>query len=73
MGKKCVLSTDAGNAVFIINDTKMYVPVVTLSKEDNKDLIEQQIKDFKDLFIGTNIKQKDKMKMLMLMNLSILI
>ena len=32
--KECVLSTDAGDAVFIINDTKMYVPVVTLSKED---------------------------------------
>ena len=45
-GKKCVLSTDAGNAVFIINDTKMYVPVVTLSKEDNKDFIEQQNKGF---------------------------
>ena len=28
--KECVLSTDAGNAVFIINDTKLYVPVVTL-------------------------------------------
>ena len=42
--KECVLSTDAGNAVFIINDTKMYVPVVTLSKEDNKDFIEQQNK-----------------------------
>ena len=40
--KECVLSTDAGNAVFIVNDTKMYVPVVTLSKEDNKDFIEQQ-------------------------------
>ena len=34
----------AGNAVFIINDTKMYVPFVTLSKEDNKDFIEQQNK-----------------------------
>ena len=56
--KECVLSTDDGNAVFIINDTKLYVPVVTLSKEDNKDFIEQQIKDFKDLFIGMNIKQK---------------
>ena len=30
--KECVLSTDNGNAVFIINDTKMYVPVVNLSK-----------------------------------------
>ena len=39
--KECVLSTGDGEAVFIINDTKMYVPVVTLSKEDNKDFIEQ--------------------------------
>ena len=44
--KECVLSTDAGDAVFIINDTKMYVPVVTLSKEDNKDFTEQQNKGF---------------------------
>ena len=44
--KECVLSTDDGNAVFIINDTKLYVPVVTLSKEDNKDFIEQQNKGF---------------------------
>ena len=44
--KECVLSTDNGNAVFIINDTNMYVPVVTLSKEDNKDFIEQQNKGF---------------------------
>ena len=42
--KECVLSTGAGEAVFIINDTKLYVPVVTLSKEDNKDFIEQQNK-----------------------------
>ena len=56
--KECVLSTDDGNAVFIINDTKLYVPVVALSKEDNKDFIEQQNKNFKELFIGTNIKQK---------------
>ena len=42
--KKCVLSNDDGDDVFIINDTKLYVPVVTLSKEDNKDFIEQQNK-----------------------------
>ena len=56
--KECILSNQCGDAVFIINDTKLYVPVVTLSKEDNKDFIEQQIKAFNDLFIGTNIKQK---------------
>ena len=56
--KECALSTGVGEAVFIINDKKLYVPVVTLSKEDNKDFLEQQNKDLKDLFIGTNIKQK---------------
>ena len=44
--KECVLTTGAGEAVFIINDTKLYVSVVTLSKEDNKDFIEQQNKEF---------------------------
>ena len=44
--KECVFSTDAGDAVCIINDTKMHVPVVTVSKEDNKYFIEQQNKDF---------------------------
>ena len=46
MEKKFALSTDGGDAVFIINDTKLYVPVVTLSKEDNKEFIEQQNKEF---------------------------
>ena len=44
--KECVLSNQAGDAVFVVNDTKLYVPVVTLSKEDNKDFIEQQNKGF---------------------------
>ena len=57
--KECVLSTDAGNAVFIINDTKMYVPVVTLSKEDNKDFIEQQNKDFQRSIYWKEYKTKE--------------
>ena len=40
--KECVLSNQRGDAVFIINDTKLHVPVVTLSKEDNRDFFEQQ-------------------------------
>ena len=44
--KDCVFSNVAGNSKFIIRDTKLYVPVVTLSKEDNKDFIEQQNKAF---------------------------
>ena len=56
--KECVLSTDDGNAVFIINDTKLYVPVVTLSKEDNKDFIEQQNKGFQRSIYWNEYKTK---------------
>ena len=58
--KECVLSTDAGNAVFIINDTKLYVSVVTLSKEDNKDFIEQQNKGFHRSIYWNEYKTKEK-------------
>ena len=57
--KECVLSNQAGNAVFIINDTKMYVPVVTLSKEDNKDFIEQQNKGFQRSIYWNQYKTKE--------------
>ena len=58
--KECVFSTDAGNAVFIINDTKLYVPVVTLSKEDNKDFIEQQNKGFQRSIYWNEYKTKEQ-------------
>ena len=57
--KECVLSTDDGNEVFIINDTKMYVPVVSLSKEDNKDFIEQQNKGFQRSIYWNEYKTKE--------------
>ena len=57
--KECVISTDVGEAVFIINDTKLYVPVVTLSKEDNKDFIEQQNKDFQRSIYWNEYKTKE--------------
>ena len=56
--KECVLSTDHGNAVFIINDTKMYIPVVILSKEDNKDFIKQQNKGFQRSIYWNEYKTK---------------
>ena len=58
--KKCVLSNQDGDAVFIINDTKMYVPVVTLSKEDNKDFIEQQNEGFQRSIYWNEYKTKRK-------------
>ena len=57
--KECVLSTDDGDAVFIINDTKLYVPVVTLSKEDNEDFIEQQNKGFQRSIYWNEYKTKE--------------
>ena len=57
--QKCALSTDAGAAVFIINNTKLYVPVITLSKEDNKDFIEQQNKGFQRSIYWNEYKTKE--------------
>ena len=57
--KECVLSAGAGEVVFIINDTKLYVPVVTLSKEDNKDFIEQQNKGFQRSIYWKEYKTKE--------------
>ena len=57
--KECVLSTGVGEVVFFINDTKLYVPVVTLSKEDNKDFIEQQNKRFQRSIYRNEYKTKE--------------
>ena len=57
--KEFVLSTGDGGAVFIINDTKVYIPVVTLSKEDNKDFIEQQNKGFQRSIYWNEYKTKE--------------
>ena len=54
-----MLSTGAGEAVYIINDTKLYVPVVTLPKEDNKDFIEQQNKKFQRSIYWNEYKTKE--------------
>ena len=58
--KECVLSSNDGSAVFIINDIKLYVPVVTLSKEDNKDFIEQQNKGFQRSIYWNEYKTKEQ-------------
>ena len=64
--RECVLSTDddaadaANNPVFIINDTKLYVPIVTLSNEDNKDFIDQQNKGFQRSIYWNEYKTKEQ-------------
>ena len=54
-----MLSTDDGNAVFIINGTKMCVPFVTLSKEINKGFTEQQKKGFQRSIYWNEYKAKE--------------
>ena len=57
--KECILSNQRGSAVFIINYTKLYVPVVTLSKEGNKNFIEQQNKGFQRSIYWNEYKTKE--------------
>ena len=53
--ERCLL-TAATTATFKITDAKLYVPIVTLSAEDNAKLSKLLGKGFKILFIGTNIR-----------------
>ena len=43
----------------MINNTKMCAPVATLSKEDNKDFIEQQNKGFQRSIYWNEYKTKE--------------
>ena len=45
--EKCVLSNNIQATAFAITDTKLYVPVVTLSSQDNEKLVPQLQSDFK--------------------------
>ena len=56
--KECVLSTGVGEAVFIITIQNCTFQLLICQKKIIKILLSNKIKDFKDLFIGTNIKQK---------------
>ena len=43
----CIISSATGKAKFKITDTKLYVPVVTLSTQDNAKLLQQLKSGFK--------------------------
>ena len=56
--KDCVMSTIA-DTTFKITNTKLYVPIVTLSSKYNVKLVKLlEKKDLKDLFIQASTKQK---------------
>ena len=54
--ENCILTSLAENLTFTIADAKLYVPVVTLSIEDNVKLTKLLNEGFKNWFLGTNTK-----------------
>ena len=55
--KDCVITNSAGEGKFAITETKLYVPVVTLSIKDNEKLLQQLISGFKKQLVGINMNQ----------------
>ena len=53
--KDIVMSTIV-DTLFKITNTKLYVPIATLSSKDNVKLVKLLVEEFK--FIGLNTKQK---------------
>ena len=56
--KYCGISSATGATKFKMTDTKLYVPVVTLSTQDNENYYNNQNQVLKEQLIGTNINQK---------------
>ena len=55
--KDCVITNLTGEEKFAITETKLYVPVVTLSTKDNEKLLQQLKSGFKKQLVGTNMNQ----------------
>ena len=56
------MTNSAGAGTFAITDTKLDVPVVTLSFQDNAKLVQQLKSGFKKALTGTNINLKFQQK-----------
>ena len=55
--KDCVITNSTGEGKFAITETKLYVPVVTLSTKDNEKLLQQLKSGFKKQLAGINMNQ----------------
>ena len=55
--KDCVITNATGAEKFTINDTKLYVPFVTLSTQGNAKLLQQLKSGLKEQLTGTDINQ----------------
>ena len=55
--KDCVITNSMGEGKFQITETKLYVPVVTLSTQDNAKLLQQLNLVLKEKLSGINMNQ----------------
>ena len=55
--KNCVITNSNRRGKFRITETRLYVPVVTLSAQDNAKLLQQLKSGFKEQLTGTNMNQ----------------
>ena len=53
-------SVDAQEPTFTITDTKLYIPIVTLSIQDNAKLLEQINQVLREQLTGINMNQKQQ-------------
>ena len=57
----CVTTNSTGKGTFGITDTKLYVPVVTLSTQDNAKLLQQLKSGFKRVVNGNKYLSKPEL------------
>ena len=55
--KNCVITGSEGEEKFAITETKLYVPVVTLSTKDNAKLLQQKKPVLKEQLTRINMNQ----------------
>ena len=55
--RDCVITNSTGEGKLTITETKIYVPIVTLSTQNNAKLVEQLKSGFKRILTGTNMNR----------------
>ena len=55
--KDSIITNSTGEGNFEITETKLYVPVVTVSTKDNEKLLQQLKSGFKKQLVRTNMNQ----------------
>ena len=60
LSKDCVITNSTGEGKFVITETKLYVPLVTLSTKDNEELLQQLKSGFQKIISWNKYKSSIK-------------